>query len=433
MRRLLGLVTSICLVIFVCLFVACGGGNSSNSAGNTANPGASGSGPGSSASGGSSGSGSASGTGSSGSGSGSGSSSGSGSGSGSSSSFVSFAYTASTSEIRAYGVSSDGSLTPASCSPYAFSTAQNTKIVTNGSNLYAIDAGQTNLNSFSIDKSTGSLNLANITSAIAGDPNQGDIVFRLALDHTGASLYAAVGTNINGGVNVFTVGGSSTAQQVQYFNGPSLPLSPEVFSSNNQYGYASACSARVEGIFGFRRASDGTLTTLNITTPQGPAGNSGEAFCPEGLAVSAKGYLAILWFPFAYASSGQVGNETYIMTYTINGDGTLTAISNSQVKTASSRTNTVAFNFDPTGSFLAVAGDGGVQTYSLNGSGTPMLVGPPQNAGLSFQSVAWDSANHIFATTSSQLYVFNSSTGVLTPASGSPYAGDQELAVLPRQ
>ena len=49
------------------------------------------------------------------------------------------------------------------------------------------------------------LTLANTTSAIAGDPNQGDIAFQLGLDHTGASLYAAVGTNINGGVNVFAV------------------------------------------------------------------------------------------------------------------------------------------------------------------------------------------------------------------------------------
>jgi len=164
----------------------------------------------------------------------------------------------------------------------------------------------------------------------------------------------------------------------------------------------------------------------------GPTGNPGEAFCPQRLAVSAKGYLAVVWFPFAYASSGQVGNETYVMTYSINADGTLTTVGTSQVKTASSTANTVAVNFDSTGSFLAVAGDGGVQTFSLNGNGAPVPVGSAQNAGANFQKVAWDNSNHVFATNSNQLYVFNSNTGVLVPASGSPYGGGPELAVLPR-
>jgi 6-phosphogluconolactonase (cycloisomerase 2 family) len=399
------------------LLASCGS-TSSNNVNNTNNPSA-----------GTPGSGSSSGSGSAGSGSGSGSGT-SGSGSGTSTSYVSYAYAASTSAIVGYGVNSDGSLTPLAGSPYAASLVQNTNIVTNGANLYAIAEGDTNLDVFAIDKSSGALTLANTTNAIAGDPNSGDIAFRLALDHTGSSLYAAVGTNIDGGVNVFTVGSTSNAQQVQYLAGPSLPLSPQVFSSNNQFGYASACSARVEGIFGFTRASDGTLKSMNPGTPQGPTGNPGEAFCPHALATSAKGYLAVLWMPFGFASSGQVGTETYVMTYTINADGTLTAVANSQVKTASTSANTVATNFDPTGSFLAVAGDGGVQTFAINANGAPAAVASPQSAGANFQNVAWDNSNHLFAANSSQLYVFNSSTGVLTQASGSPHTGGPELAVF---
>jgi predicted secreted protein len=169
---------------------------------------------------------------------------------------------------------------------------------------------------------------------------------------------------------------------------------------------------------------------MNPGTPQGPTGNPGEAFCPHALATSAKGYLAVLWMPFGFASSGQVGTETYVMTYTINADGTLTAVANSQVKTASTSANTVATNFDPTGGFLAVAGDGGVQTFAINANGAPAAVASPQSAGANFQNVAWDNSNHIFAANSSQLYVFNSSTGVLTQASGSPHAGGPELTVF---
>lgn len=416
MGQILRFINFVCLATFVGLFTACGSTSTSTPGATT---GSSGSGSGSTGSGSGSGS------------SGSGGSGGSGSGSGSSSSFVAYAYTASASEIRAYGVNSDGSLTAASGSPYAASLSKE-NIVTNGGNLYTIDASQSNLNIYSIDRSSSSLNLAATTSAITGDPNSGDIAWGLSLDHTGSSLYVDVGIPTEqGGVNVFTVGSGSTAQQTQYLQGAVNSPSPFVFSPNNQYAYYFECSARDEGVFGLARASSGTLSPLSFNNVAGPTGNSGEAFCPEGMAASAKGYLAILWFPFAYASAGQVGNESYVVIYTINSDGTLSPVSNSQVKTASSDQNHVALNFDPTGTSLAVAGDGGVQTYSLNGSGMLTPVSAPLSAGVIFQNVAWDNSGHVFATSSTQLYVYNSTSGVLTPAAGSPNAGDQNLAVLP--
>ena len=414
MRRLLSLFTSLGLVIVVCLFAACGGGNSSNSATNSASPGASGSG--------SSGSGSSSGSASPGTGS-----------SGGSSSFVAYAYTASASEIRAYGVSSNGSLTSVSGSPYAFSTVQNGNIVTNGSNLYAIAEGYTNLNIFSVNKSSGALALAATTGAIAGDPNPMDLAAGLALDHTGSFLYVDVGlSDQDSGINVFTAGGGPSAQQIKYLSTGAYTEPPLVFSPNNQFAYSDLCTARVDGVFGYVRASDGTLTSMNPGNLQGPTGSPGVGFCLGPLAASVKGYMAIVWIPTALGSSVP-SNQPYVVTYTINSDGRLTAVSNSQVAPASTSGNKIVVNFDPTGSVLALAGDAGVQTYSLNGNGALTPIGAPQNAGSSFQNVAWDTANHLLATTSNQLYVFNSSSGVLTPASGSPYAGDQQLAVLPLQ
>jgi 6-phosphogluconolactonase (cycloisomerase 2 family) len=422
MRTLSVLLTSFCLVIYVSLLASCGS-TSSNNTTNSNNPA-----PG--ASGGGNGSGSGSGSGS---GAGSGSGSSGGSGSGTSSSFVSYAYAASDTAIVGYGVNSDGSLAPLPGSPYAASLAQNANIVTNGANLYAIAQGATNLDVFSIDKSSGSLTLANTANAIAGDPFQNEIASGLALDHTGSSLYVDDGvSDLHSGLNVFTVGSGSSAQQIQFLPGPAIAPPPPVFSPNNQFAYSSSCGVREVGVFGYERAPDGTVKTMNVRTPQAPTGNPGEAFCPHGLAVSAKGYLAIVWFPFPFASSGQVGNETYVMTYTINSDGTLTAVSNSQVKTAStSSNNSVVANFDPTGSFLAVGGDGGVQTFAVNANGALTPVGTPQNPGVNFQNVAWDTSNHLFAANSSQLYVFNSSTGVLAPASGSPHAGNPQLMILP--
>jgi hypothetical protein len=163
---------------------------------------------------------------------------------------------------------------------------------------------------------------------------------------------------------------------------------------------------------------------------------TGAAFCPGALAVSAKGYLAVVWVR-DFMCCGSSENHVFLMTYKINGDGTLTAVSGSQQQTAStadaSSANTVAANFDPSGTVLAMTGNGGIQTYSLNGNGMLTPAGSPQNAGVKFQKVAWDNSNHVFATDSSQLYVFNSSSGMLSPASGSPYAGGQAVTVLPLQ
>lgn len=352
---------------------------------------------------------------------------------------MAFAYTASASEIRAYGVNSDGSLTAVSGSPFAFSTAKNENIVTNGSNLYASDSSDSNIDIFSINKSTGSLSMAATASALTGAPST-LLTVGLALDHTGSSLYASLGlSDQDSGLNLFAVESGATAQEIKFLDTGAFAEPPLVFSPNNQFAYSDLCTARVDGVFGYARASDGTLTSINLANPPGPTGITGVGFCPGPIAVSAKGFMAIVWLPDALGSSVP-SNQPFVVTYAMNSDGTLTAVSNSQVPTASTSSigsstnfNTIAVNFDPSGSVLAVAGNGGVQTFSLNGNGMLTPVGTPQNAGLSFQNVAWDTSNHVFATSSSQIFVYSSSSGVLTPASGSPNAGDPELAVLPLQ
>jgi 6-phosphogluconolactonase (cycloisomerase 2 family) len=410
------------LVLSLSFFVACGGSSNSNNGNNSNN--SSPPPPPSGANG--------SGSGSSGSGSGSGGSGSSGSG-GASSSSVSYVYTASASTIFGYGVSSNGSLTAVSGSPFSASTAQGANIVTNGANLYAIAEGGTNLDIFSINKSSGSLTPASGTSAVTGGPSPAQA---LALDHTGTSLYVGIGlTDQNGGINAFMVGSDSSAKQFQFLSTGATSFPPLVFSPNNQNAYSNTCFFRDEGVFGFTRASDGTLKPLSLGPVTEPT-VTGAAFCPGALAVSAKGYLAVVWVR-DFMCCGSSENHVFLMTYKINGDGTLTAVSGSQQQTAStadaSSANTVAANFDPSGTVLAMTGNGGIQTYSLNGNGMLTPAGSPQNAGVKFQKVAWDNSNHVFATDSSQLYVFNSSSGMLSPASGSPYAGGQAVTVLPLQ
>lgn len=89
--------------------------------------------------------------------------------------------------------------------------------------------------------------------------------------------------------------------------------------------------------------------------------------------------------------------------------------------------------FDPSGNFLALAGQNGIQMYQLAPGGTLVAVGTPQQTTASFNDVAWDHANHLYAISGSTLYVFNLANGALTQAPGSPYnvTVSGTLAVLP--
>ncbi len=413
LRRFFALATSLSVILFLSLLAGCGG--SSKSSANNGNSGSGGTGSSNPGSGGSNGGGSG--------------------GSGSSNS-VAYAYTANGSQIMAYAVNGDGSLSTVSGSPYAISTqisqsgAQGV-LVTNGANLYAVGSGNipTNITVAPINKSTGSLSQPTTTSAITGDPNTSDYLNSLSLDTTGSYLYAVVGlSDQDSGTNVFNVG-STNAKQVQFLAAGAIAGSPLVFTSDNRYAYYWACSAREDSVNGYSRASNGTLSYLPALQAQPAVTSPGVGYCPAGVAASANGYVAIAWIPFAYASTVPVGNQISVGLYKINGDGSITLVSNSGVNTP---INTmVALNFDPTGKYLAAAGNGGLQIYSVSSSGTLTAVGSTQDTGVNFADVTWDKSNHVFATSSSQLYVFTSNNGALTPAPGSPYGGGAGLAVLP--
>jgi WD40 repeat protein len=271
-------------------------------------------------------------------------------------------------------------------------------------------------------------------SALTGDPNSGDTAGSLSLDHTGQSLYVEVGlSDLDSGINVFSAGSSNTVKQTQFVPAVAVAESALAFTENNQVAYTYVCTARVDGVFGYTRSSTGNLTQMSISMqqPAPPITSPGTGYCVIGIAASAKGRVAIAWVPFQYASSVTVGNQTYVGIYNVNSDNSLTLVPNSGVTTAS--TSTLALNFDPTGTYLAVAGNGGVQTYTLTSTGTLTAVASPQDAGVSFTSVAWDKSNHVFATSSSGLYVWNAKNGMLSGAAGSPYPGGAGLTVLPLQ
>lgn len=360
-------------------------------------------------------------------------------GGGSMNGFVSYVYTAGSSNINGYGVSANGTLTAVTGSPYGNSTIG--QIATNGADLYVINGDFVTLTTFGLDKSTGALTKGASQNSIIGNQNPQDQASTLALDHTGGDLYIGeMDGSGDDGFNIFSLSNPAAPMQIQWEGGSGQESfgPPLVFSPDNQFAYNGNCYHLGWTIFEYQRAANGTLTLNNINGggASGPAVLDQNFPCPEAFAVSAQGFLAV-------AYNDETGNGTtmpvMLTTYKINADGSLTAVANSKVTTASSLNPNNSANpqvgiaFDPTGMLLAVAGSGGVQTFSMNAGGTLAPAAAATGGTVQFQNVTWDKSNHIFATGNGQLYVFNSTNGTLTQASGSPYAGGVGVVALPLQ
>ena len=151
-------------------------------------------------------------------------------------------------------------------------------------------------------------------------------------------------------------------------------------------------------------------------------------YCPNDLAVSAMNYVVV-----AYDDVSSPGSNYLLAVYTLNSDGTLGLVNNSEVTTPF--TGETSAVFDPSGTYLAVAGNAGIQMYRLQSGGTLAAVGSVVESNVSFTELRWDNSNHVYAISNSGLYVFASANGVLTKSPGSPLPTTDagSLAVLPAQ
>ena len=413
--------SAICAALIVVSMVACGG-TSNSSPGTSASsfgPSSSGSAPAGSSSG-NSGSGSAS------AGSGSGGSTPGGSSGGSSQAAVAFTYVGtvnqSTAGIYAFSIAPDGTATVVPGSP---ASGPSSYVVTNSAFVFASDSA--NIASYA-RASDGSLKQSSVTYAVLSNGPEPWAIQAMSLDHTGQTLYAME----NAGADdtyyfFFNIGPNGKITNTGKI-GPNVNyVSPLVFSPDNNYAYGSGCFHIGWDITGFHRNSDGTLTRLDdrATNPAVPAyAGTGQMYCPIREAISQTGYLAV-----ADAELGT--NTTGLGAYKINADGSLTLVPNSTLATQLSSIH--GMNFDPSGQYLALAGDGGIQMCQLTPQGTFTPIGGVQQSGTNYLGVQWDADNHLYAIGNAGLHVFTNSNGVLTPASGSPHAAGAAatLAVLP--
>jgi hypothetical protein len=235
---------------------------------------------------------------------------------------------------------------------------------------------------------------------------------------------------VDGANNAYESWTVGSGGELSYLAGAGLPLYstaggwPFSFTSDGRYAYTWSICKWDGSVWGFARGSKGALVKINSDAKGLPGGNGDtSSVCSQGVATSAKGYVVVAW-------NGQYccGGPTGFANYAVQTNGTLNQVPGSTIIT-----NENAMAFDPTGKYLAVATGAGIQVYQLQSSGVLTPVGSVQQPSVSFSNLAWDKSNHLYATSSSALYIFNSSSGVLTQAPGSPLAINQagDLAVVP--
>ncbi|MBV8206428.1 MAG: hypothetical protein JO041_06520 [Acidobacteria bacterium] len=337
----------------------------------------------------------------------------------------------STGPLYGFGINADGSATPVPGSP---ASGPNESVVSTSAYVFGTDGS--NIATYARG-SDGSLKLA---STAAAAPNAGMptayFIGSLTLDHTGQTLYASEDAGSDDNYYFFfNVGAGGSITKIGQL-GPSVDyVSPLVFSPDNSYAYGWGCFHLGWDITGFKRNSDGTLTSISTNAVPGEFAGSGQFYCPQGAAVSSMGYIAIA--EVATGTSSPAG----LASYRIASDGSLGLVAGSAIATAlpGSPCCTVVndMSFDPSGTFLAVAGQvqGGLQMFRLQPGGGLAAVGGLQATGATYRALGWDTSNHLYAVSSTGLYVFTNANGTLTPAPGSPNAANPSasLAVLPAQ
>jgi len=320
-------------------------------------------------------------------------------------------------EIYAYSESAGGSLTPVAGSPFA---ANGYNLATNSKWLVSTDT--VNIYSFSVAENGAITQASSINAQQYNQYTTGGPV-SLFFDRTGATLYdediyGNQGANntyqffdLNQGTGALSFLGATTSYSAAW-------ITPLSFIGNNEYAYGASPLYGGQYIYGFSRASNGTLTELNIN-PSYPKASDG-AYAPYLAAADTANHLAITLTP--NNDMTQTG-PTQLSVYTADSSGNLTTESTSSNMPTVAVGNVNDLKMSASGKLLAVAGSAGLQVFHFNGANpvtrfTGLLTTDTVN------QVAWDNMNHLYAVASAagKLYVFTVTTTGVKQAPGSPYA-----------
>ena len=340
---------------------------------------------------------------------------------------VAYVYVASTNgstnEIVAYAAAANGKLSPITGSPFPDNVSS---MAVNGRYLMAANVAKPDIDTFKIE-SNGALTYAsaiNYQKYDYGCGYAGPIFF----DHTGATLY------------VMESDGSSACANTVYASYAVAPATGKLkylgmdvtgvfpgswyaasFIGNNVYAYtAEDESCMYYEIYGFKRKTNGLLTSFNVKANYPPPPNGVSGYIANMSAADPTNHLAFTMQPAnpPDCASGPL----QLASYTADASGNLKTNNTYKNMPAPLIANPSDMKMSPSGKLLAYAGGEGLQIFHFNGASpithyTGLLTTDP------IDEMFWDNNNHLYAIghTSNKLYVFTITATSHQQAPGSPY------------
>lgn len=357
---------------------------------------------------------------------------------------VAYVYGSTSKGVSLYDVSSAGKLTLVAGSPFPISGSM---IGSNGK--YFISLGTDYLHSYLV-ASNGAIKQqeSQINTQLYSGADCGTTAGAV-LDHTGqfvyVQLFGAIGAD-----------GNYTCDAVQTFkigsNGLLTFTGSTVYDNNRFAQRATALSILASGVFAFntyamgqacelqfnsfQRESSGALNALNVDevgpSVSGPIGQPGGwGYWPNGpMAADNSNHLAAYVTPEQNAPCGEYGTPQ-IASFTVDSHGNLSSTNTWQNMPAPS-TGVSVMNMSPSGKLLAVGGSG-LLVYHFNGA-APIAAYSAKLTTAGIGWLHWDNANHLYALSSSKLYVFTVTPTSISQVAGSPYAmaSSNGLFVVPK-
>jgi hypothetical protein len=361
-------------------------------------------------------------------------------------------YASTPTEIYAFDAASDGRLTKVPGSPFqGGKNAALGSMAVNGQYLFVVNGNGTlgsvasNIDTWQM-KSDGALKRVGTTN-VSGLFTFFEGIGSIFLDHTGQTLYAGAFDGNTGAIYLSFKVEDKTGElkytgQVGGF-GDEAPLT---FSANNLFAYAAVCNNVGLSLLGYNRLDDGVLTG-GMADASFPLTSPSDGFCPsQAAAADPKNHVAFGFQELVQPGFIEPDGAAQLATYAADADGNLTTTSTYLNMPRVEVGGILSLSMSPSGKFLAVGGNLGLQIFHFNGAkpitrftGLYNYVEAGNDDGV--LASYWDNKDHLYAVFGDgHLRVYTVSPTRAVEAPGSPISFPNEeftppnfiVQVLPR-
>ncbi|HEY2860180.1 MAG TPA: hypothetical protein VGJ21_17305 [Terracidiphilus sp.] len=327
-------------------------------------------------------------------------------------------------DVYAFSAAANGSLTRLAGSPFPYDASG---MAAGTHYLFALNGEQ--IDSYAL-QANGSLRLVSSIDAAAHADGFCGGIGPLKLDHSGQDVYNAIAEGDCEGFTFQTFAINKMNGKLVYKGSSQevfLSSSELDFVGNDMFAFTPICTdfdhEEVGYVSGFKRASDGSLTSAPFSNPGPTPKNTSNSYCPFTLATDPTNHMAALQQEEGF--DGTAYGTPVIATYSVTSTGKMTTTSAYQ-NMPHTRAGSRVMRMAPSGNLLAVGGTNGLELFLYNGASPSVYFKTLLTSG-SIQNLAWDKNSHLYATEwtsngNGKLYVFTvTSTGV-SQDPGSPYS-----------